>query len=40
MGDYFIKEFKRIQKKHPRIGDVRGRGMMTALEFVKDPVTK
>ncbi len=31
MGDYFLKEFRRIQKKNPRMGDVRGKGMMTAI---------
>lgn len=31
IGDYFLKEFKRIQKKSPRIGDVRGRGLMGAI---------
>jgi len=40
MGDYFLTEFKKIQKKYPRMGDVRGKGMMTAIEFVKDPETK
>jgi len=24
----------------PRVGDVRGQGMMMAVEFIKDPVTK
>ena len=40
MGDYFLTECKKIQKKYPRMGDVRGKGMMTAIEFVKDPETK
>lgn len=31
IGEYFINQYKRIQKKTPRIGHVRGRGMMTAL---------
>lgn len=31
MGDYFLKEFKRIQKKAPRIGEVRGKGLLLAL---------
>lgn len=39
IGEYFIGQYKRIQKKTPRIGHVRGRGMMTALEFV-NPETK
>lgn len=40
IGSYFVQEFKRIQKSTPRIGDVRGKGMMVAVEFVKDPETK
>jgi 4-aminobutyrate aminotransferase-like enzyme len=29
-----------IQRRHPWIGDVRGMGLMQALEIVKDPKTK
>lgn len=31
IGNYLLQEFKRIGKDHPKIGDVRGRGMMIAL---------
>ncbi len=29
-----------LQKRHPWIGDVRGMGLMQAMEIVRDPVTK
>ena len=29
-----------MQEKYPIIGDVRGMGIMQAIELVKDPVTK
>jgi 4-aminobutyrate aminotransferase/(S)-3-amino-2-methylpropionate transaminase len=32
--------FEPLQAEMPILGDVRGRGAMMALEFVKDPVTK
>lgn len=32
--------FEPLQKELPVLGDVRGRGAMMALEFVKDPVSK
>lgn len=35
----FLKELKDIQKKSQFIGDVRGRGMMFAVEYVKDKKT-
>lgn len=37
MGDYFIDRLKELQKKYPScIGDVRGIGLMTAIEIVRE----
>ncbi|HEV3254252.1 MAG TPA: aspartate aminotransferase family protein [Candidatus Acidoferrales bacterium] len=40
VGGYFRKGLEGLQAKHPLIGDVRGMGMMQALELVKDRQTK
>ncbi len=40
IGSYFIERLKQLQKRFPRIGEVRGRGLMVGLEAVKDPITK
>jgi 4-aminobutyrate aminotransferase len=39
-GAYLLKRLTELQAKHPEIGDVRGLGLMTATEFVKDRTTK
>jgi adenosylmethionine-8-amino-7-oxononanoate aminotransferase len=39
MGEYLIEGLRGLQQRFPFIGDVRGKGLMTAIEFVKDPVT-
>ena len=39
LGEIMISTFTEIQKKHPVIGEVRGRGAMIAIELVK-PGTK
>jgi 4-aminobutyrate aminotransferase-like enzyme len=39
-GDYVIAGLKRLQGKHPLIGDVRGRGLFFAVEMVKDRQTR
>jgi len=39
-GQYLLKRCQELQEKHQWIGDVRGRGLMVAMEFVKDRVTK
>ncbi len=36
VGDYLIKRFKELQKSHPLLGDVRGKGLVIGLEIVKD----
>jgi len=38
-GDYLIKRLEGF-KDFPFVGDVRGKGLMTAIEFVKDQKTK
>jgi 4-aminobutyrate aminotransferase len=39
-GAYLMKRLKEMQQKYPIIGDVRGRGLMVGVEFVKDLETK
>ena len=39
-GAYFRDRIEGLKEKHPLIGDVRGRGMMVAIEVVKDRATK
>ncbi len=39
-GGYFRGRLEELQQKYPLIGDVRGMGMMQALELVKDRQTK
>ena len=39
LGEIMISTFTEMQKKHPVIGEVRGRGAMIAIELVK-PGTK
>jgi 4-aminobutyrate aminotransferase-like enzyme len=40
VGTYFRGKLDELQHKYPLIGDVRGKGLMLALELVKDRVTK
>jgi len=40
IGDYFINQLRELQKKYEVIGDVRGIGLMLAIDFVKDPVKR
>ncbi|HLW81135.1 MAG TPA: aspartate aminotransferase family protein [Candidatus Acidoferrales bacterium] len=40
VGGYFRKRLEELKEKHKLIGDVRGMGMMQALELVKDRKTK
>ena len=40
LGEYFKKRLNELQEKHRLIGDVRGLGLMLAIELVKDRKTK
>ena len=40
MGKVLRNGLEQLQKEHPRVGDVRGMGLMQAIELVKDPKTK
>jgi 4-aminobutyrate aminotransferase-like enzyme len=40
MGDYLLGALRELQARHPVVGDVRGRGMLIAMELVQDRATK
>ncbi len=40
MGKYMFGEMNKIQKEHPTMGDVRGKGLLMGIEFVRDKDTK
>jgi len=40
VGDYFRQGLEDLQQKYELIGDVRGMGLMQAIEFVKDRTSK
>jgi len=40
VGKYTLDALAEIQARHPSIGEVRGKGMMIGVEFVKDRETK
>jgi 4-aminobutyrate aminotransferase len=40
MGDRMLAHARRLQEQYAVIGDVRGRGLMLGIEFVKDRATK
>ncbi len=40
VGAYLLKRFRELAETHELIGDVRGKGMMVGIEFVKDRMTK
>jgi 4-aminobutyrate aminotransferase-like enzyme len=40
MGKRFENGFRELQKRYPKIGDIRALGLMIGVELVKDPATK
>jgi len=40
LGHYLLNGFEKLKAKHKIIGDVRGKGLLLGLEFVKDRITK
>ncbi len=40
MGEYTLGKLTEMKKRHPSIGDVRGKGLMIGVEFVKDRETR
>jgi 4-aminobutyrate aminotransferase len=36
IGAYMMDRFREMQKKYPKLGDIRGRGLVMGLEFVED----
>jgi 4-aminobutyrate aminotransferase len=40
MGDYIMKHLKRMMHDYEIIGDIRGKGLMIGIEFVRDRHTK
>jgi alanine-glyoxylate transaminase/(R)-3-amino-2-methylpropionate-pyruvate transaminase len=40
LGAYILAGLEKLKAKHPIIGDVRGKGLMLGIEFVKDRATK
>jgi alanine-glyoxylate transaminase/(R)-3-amino-2-methylpropionate-pyruvate transaminase len=40
LGGYILAGLERLKAKYPVIGDVRGKGLMLGIEFVKDRATK
>ena len=39
-GAYLLEQLQALQPHHPTIGDVRGLGLLAAVELVKDRTTK
>ncbi|MGQ9833127.1 MAG: acetyl ornithine aminotransferase family protein [Candidatus Villigracilaceae bacterium] len=40
VGQYLLDAFHELMARHPSIGDVRGKGLMIGVEFVKDRLSK
>ena len=40
LGRYLLAGLQKLKARHPVIGDVRGKGLMLGIEFVKDRTTK
>jgi putrescine---pyruvate transaminase len=40
VGEYFLRRLRELQERHETMGDVRGKGLMLAIELVEDRPTK
>jgi len=40
LGEYFIARLRELQERFPQIGDVRGKGLMLAIDFVADRASR
>ncbi|NNC76617.1 MAG: aminotransferase class III-fold pyridoxal phosphate-dependent enzyme [Woeseiaceae bacterium] len=40
VGDFVLKEFRKLQQKHDIVGDVRGSGLFFGIDLVSDRATK
>jgi 2,2-dialkylglycine decarboxylase (pyruvate) len=40
MGDYLLERLSDLQARHEQVGDVRGRGLLCAIELVRDRETR
>ena len=40
LGNWAISELRKLQERHPLIGDVRGQGLMIGIELVRDRASK
>jgi alanine-glyoxylate transaminase/(R)-3-amino-2-methylpropionate-pyruvate transaminase len=40
LGAYILAGLEKLKARYPIIGDVRGKGLMLGIEFVKDRATK
>jgi 4-aminobutyrate aminotransferase len=40
VGDYFMGKLRSLSRKHPVIGEIRGRGLMIGMELVTDRAAK
>ncbi|MBO8162726.1 MAG: aspartate aminotransferase family protein [Brevibacillus sp.] len=40
LGSWMLAEWRRMLKDHPQVGEIRGMGMMLAIEFVSDQASR